>query len=131
MERTSGRLRSFRFGTDVWALEPKSAFYDWLYLRALSGRADLCGEVIRYRGFTDIEFNPEKSINCQTRSVALFVGLSSRGIINEALKGHESFLSVLARFDPLITDRPSQGRLVSEGRSSEDQQAAQQNDDTG
>src|SRR5439155_15438469 len=71
--RTSGRLRSFRYDNDVWDLEPKSAFYDWLYLKALAGRSDLGTEVIRYKGCTDIEFNPQKSINCQARSVALFV----------------------------------------------------------
>ena len=49
-------------GTD-WDLEPKTAFYDWLYLHALKER-DNEGDVTQglqpYGAFTDIEFNPKK-----------------------------------------------------------------------
>lgn len=113
---TSGRLRFFRFGSDVWALEPQTAFYDWLYLRGLSKRVDLCEKIARYVGFTDIEFNPKRSISCQARSVALFLALSARGLVETAVEGRESFLTVLARFDPItaaqrtLSDEPAPPR---------------------
>ena len=39
-------------------------------------------ELIDYDAFTDIEFNPQKSINCQAKSAALFVGLVKQGSID-------------------------------------------------
>ena len=36
-----------------------------------SGNQNLINNIIQFDAFTDIEFNPAKSINCQARSVAL------------------------------------------------------------
>ena len=62
-----------------WPLTPKTAFYDWLYVRALRELARSDGQIDRslrrYQAFTDIEFNPAKSVNCQARSCALYVAL--------------------------------------------------------
>ncbi len=49
----------------------------------------------RFVGFTDIEFNPERSINCQARSIALLFSLKSKQILEEAMKSPEAFLQVL------------------------------------
>jgi hypothetical protein len=68
--QTSGRLIGFRFMERDWALEPQTAFYDWVYISALIARKDLAEGLSKYSAFTDIEFNPEKSINCQ----AVFCG---------------------------------------------------------
>lgn len=73
--RDSGRLIGFRFGGEDWPLDPCTAFYDWLYLTALAEHPDLAGQLSQYEAFTDIEFNPEKSLNCQARSAALYVSL--------------------------------------------------------
>lgn len=43
---------------------------------ALMTHPELCEQVVHYDTFTDIEFNPNKSINCQARSVAIFVTLN-------------------------------------------------------
>jgi hypothetical protein len=112
--RESGSLRSFQFGGEMWALEPKTAFYDWLYLTALRKKAELGNQLQSYRGFTDIEFNPEKSINCQARSVALFVALSGRSLVDSEIDRRESFLDVLARFGPLTAGTPAQREFLSE-----------------
>lgn len=76
--KESGNLRFFQFGEKRWSLEPKTAFYDWLYLRALRQHPDLAERLLDYAGFTDIEFNPKRSINCQARSAALYVSLKHR-----------------------------------------------------
>lgn len=91
----SGRLRQFDFFGATWALEPKTAFYDWLYINALSRNPDLMDDVISYDGFTDIEFNPERSINCQAYSLALFKALQARNLLSDALRGKESFLEIV------------------------------------
>ena len=79
----SGRLTGFRFfGTD-WGLEPQTALYDWLYINALKKRASVIEQLLSYSAFTDIEFNPEHSINCQAYSVALFISLHQRCLLEE------------------------------------------------
>ena len=41
--------------------------------------------IINYDFFTDIEFNHEKSLNCQARSAAIFVSLYQKGLLEECL----------------------------------------------
>lgn len=93
--KNSGNLAAFRYDGKDWPLEPKTAFYDWLYISALKNQPALAQEVLRYSAFTDIEFNPERSINCQAYSVALFVALDRRGLVGEATQSPESFLAKL------------------------------------
>ncbi|MFB1082484.1 DUF6977 family protein [Jeotgalibacillus sp. JSM ZJ347] len=89
--KTSGELQYFQFFNRKWDLEPKTLFYDWLYMNALAINTDLAEEVLKYDAFTDIEFNPQKSINCQARSVALFVSLNRAGLLKEALSSVENY----------------------------------------
>ena len=91
----SGRLVRFEFFGDSWALEPKTAFYDWLYINTLIKNDELVQDVSLFDAFTDIEFNPERSINCQAYSLALFKSLQSRDLLDEALVSREAFLSVV------------------------------------
>ena len=70
--RNSGKLTAFVMDGVEWPLNPMTAFYDYIYIKALlehyGEKLDL-GENV---WFTDIEFNPKKSINCQARSVAIY-----------------------------------------------------------
>jgi hypothetical protein len=50
-----------------------------------------------YAGFTDIEFNPQRSINCQARSAALFLSLMKRGDLESALHTPTAFNDTLLR----------------------------------
>ena len=93
--RASGRLIGFRFfGTD-WSLQPQTAFYDWLYINALKKQPSVTEQLLGYSAFTDIEFNPERSINCQAYSVALYVSLRNRGLFEEATSSKEAFLGIV------------------------------------
>lgn len=97
--KESGDLIAFRFAGEDWPLEPKTAFYDWLYLQALSENEELANQLLRYNAFTDIEFNPEKSINCQAHAAALYVALRQRGLL-EAVSGEgERYLEVVRTAD--------------------------------
>ena len=93
--RTSGDLLRFDLAGEIWGLTPRTAFYDWLYLNALLQNPEVSIELINHKGFTDIEFNPEKSINCQARSAALFVALSKRGLLDQAMRSREDYLLVI------------------------------------
>lgn len=93
--KQSGSLIAFRFEGEQWPLEPRTAFYDWLYLRALKQNPIVATELFNYSAFTDIMFNPKKSINCQARSAALFVSLSRRAQLDEALSNKEAYLHII------------------------------------
>lgn len=97
--RSSGNLLYFHSGGQKWPLEPKTIFYDWLYLNVLAKRPDLTSKLAVYEAFTDIEFNPEKSINCQAYSVALYVALQKRGLLQDALSSQEDFISHIQSFE--------------------------------
>ncbi|MDF2804181.1 MAG: hypothetical protein K0S61_4084 [Anaerocolumna sp.] len=89
--RSSGNLVGFRLENVNYQLEPKTLFYDWIYINALNKKPNLYKKIINYNAFTDIEFNPERSINCQAKSVALFIALYKQGLLNEALSNIELF----------------------------------------
>ena len=100
----SGRLVAFEFSGFRWPLEPKTAFYDFLYARCIYPHRNWAVKLSDYGGFTDIEFNPWKSINCQARSIALFVALLKRHLLDEALASPLAFLKVLgeSRYRPQL-----------------------------
>lgn len=95
--RSSGPIRGFDFQGIRWSAEPKTAFYDWLYLHAVKRDADLHSHIVQFNGFTDVEFNPEKSVNCQARSCALYVSLHRRQMLQQSLESRDLFLQVLQR----------------------------------
>lgn len=111
--RLSGRLIGFKFCGVEWSLEPQTAFYDWLYISALNKKPDLVDKALEYSAFTDIEFNPARSINCQAYSVALFVSLAKRGSVDEAVSSKEAFLRVVegAEVSNARQDDTAQGSL--------------------
>ena len=93
--RDSGKLVGFVFSGENWPLIPHTSFYDWLYLKALEQHPALAEQMLEHDAFTDIEFNPEKSINCQARSCALYVSLSREGSLNAALSSRETYFNIL------------------------------------
>lgn len=93
--QNSGTLKLFSFFGTSWELDPLTAFYDWLYINALKRKPEYWAELDNYQAFTDIEFNPDRSINCQAYSVALFCSLRQRGLLDEATSSKENFLSLV------------------------------------
>lgn len=69
----SGQLRAFRYLNEDFPLTPKTVFYDYIYIAAVkeSLTADEINAISNYNYFTDIEFNPQKSINTQARAAAI------------------------------------------------------------
>lgn len=89
--RNSGKLIAFKISGKTYKITPKTLFYNWLYINALNLHSDLSNQIIEYDAFTDIEFNPNRSINCQAQAAAIFVSLYRRGVLKEALKDIDSF----------------------------------------
>lgn len=82
---TSGPMCAFTFEGVDYPLEPKNGFYDWLYIQALHENPEYAEQMLSYNAFTDVEFNPNKSINCQARAAAMFVGITNAGLINKTI----------------------------------------------
>lgn len=112
--RSSGQIVGFEFCGLEFPAEPKTAFYDWLYARALAPHKDFLERFSDFDGFTDIEFNPEKSINCQARSCALFVSLVKKGLLEEAISSPSKFIEIVAAdsFAQPYSDDVRQGKLL-------------------
>jgi len=92
--RGSGKLVAFQYDKREWPLNPQTVFYDWLYLSALRQNAKLAERLLEFDGFSDIEFNPEKSINCQAASAALYKALTERDLIDVALASPDEFIRI-------------------------------------
>jgi len=94
--KESGQLLKFNYFEQEWPLVPKTAFYDWLYLSALRPHQEYLKRLYAYKGFTDIEFNPQKSINCQARACALLVSLLKLDLLYDALRSQRDFIEMIS-----------------------------------
>ncbi len=73
-------LKEFSFFGEIFSLE--FDFYSWLYFVALNQNKKLKTGILNYEAFTDIEFNPEKSLNCQAYSAALYSSMVKNKILD-------------------------------------------------
>ncbi len=80
--RTSGRFVTYFLEDKEYAPYPASCFYDWLYINALLENPSLSEQLRSYNSFTDIEFNPNKSQNCQAHAAAVFISLHKNNLLH-------------------------------------------------
>jgi len=92
--KESGHLLAFQYRGFEWPLNPQTVFYDWLYLSALQENIDLASELLKYDGFSDIEFNPNKSINCQAAAAALYKALVEKELLKLAMSSPKEFIKI-------------------------------------
>ncbi len=94
--RESGNIIGFNFEGDFWENEPKTAFYDWMYINTIyHNHIDIVDDLLHYKVFSDIEFNPKKSINCQARTCAILVSLVDSNLIEKALGSPDVFKKIV------------------------------------
>jgi len=102
-------LRRFNFEGLSFPIEPKTVFYDWLYVTAVFPHHEWLARLQRYAGFTDIEFNPHRSVNCQARSCALFVSLTRRQLLDKSIESPKAFVELMSS----LASHPSLGNQAS------------------
>lgn len=93
--KNSGRVIGFSFFDEQFPINPATYFYNWLYINALNENYELSEQVVNYDAFTDIVFNPQKSLNCQAMSAAVYVSLCRQNLLNKALSNKENFLNLV------------------------------------
>ena len=91
--KESGNLIGFNFFKHDFPLIPRTYFYDWIYINALIQNSGLAESVLEFDGFSDIEFNPKKSINCQAHAIALYISLNKSKLLDKAMESPEHFLT--------------------------------------
>lgn len=118
--RMSGDMLKFYFENMDFPLEPKSLFYDWLYIKILFESE--CNLNLRTRfiqenfdAFTDIEFNPKKSFSCQARTLALAISLyknkNIQDFLEKPIEFSNSFNLYKKIFSYNLTNKPIQESL--------------------
>lgn len=93
--QNSGNVIGFEYFGREFPTEPRTFFYNWLYINALNMDKELSRKVMEYDTFTDIEFNPKKSINCQAEAVAIYVSLVKTDQLSTALKDEGCFRKIV------------------------------------
>ncbi|WP_338461550.1 hypothetical protein VZH09_11065 [Synechococcus elongatus IITB7] len=103
--RSSGHFVKYSFFGEDFPCQPVTAFYDWLYLQALSQNTSLSEQIFEFQGFSDIAFNPAKSLNCQARAAALFVALARCKHLEQVLADKNYYLALVSGREVKIKDQ--------------------------
>ena len=100
-------LKEFSFFGEIFSLD--FDFYSWLYFLALNQNKKLKNDILNYEAFTDIEFNPEKSFNCQAYSAALYSSMVKNKILDS---DKEYNINELKKLIPLKKIKNYQQKLI-------------------
>ncbi len=111
--RENGGIICFDLDGTLFQSEPKDFFYNWIYSKTIYSHKDLLEELQEYDAFTDIEFNPQKSLNCQARTVAIIRGLMMAGDLEIAMKTPGDYLQRVYRVEENPKPQPTQLNLFS------------------
>ncbi|WP_265490515.1 DarT1-associated NADAR antitoxin family protein [Mergibacter septicus] len=113
--KNSGELIKFQFNGKEFPLEPKTLFYDWLYLQVLFSEKNLeLREQFfeeNFEAFSDIEYNPKKSFSCQARTLAICVSLYKNESVQEFIDDPEACAKKYSIYEKINCEDTSQGEL--------------------
>ncbi|QCQ03723.1 hypothetical protein FAX13_03625 [Ligilactobacillus animalis] len=88
-------LIGFELFGKKFPLEPKTLFYNWLYLCALKQHKDLQKALLDYSAFTDIYAAPDYTLNTQAEACALYVSLCKQNLWTKAMLNVQNFKEVV------------------------------------
>lgn len=86
------KLVKFRIEGKNYVTCPQTAFYNWVYVNVLYKHKELAEGICKYQGFSDIYFNPKRSINTQAEACARYVYLVKTGMLDHALESFDNFI---------------------------------------
>lgn len=83
----------FKFNNTVFENNPYGMYYDYIYMVALYQNKDYHEIIKDYYLFTDLFFNPNKSLNTQARAIAIFKTLHDNNCLKllESVKGFKEY----------------------------------------
>ena len=106
--KENGGIICFDLNGTLFQSEPKDYFYNWIYSYSIYGHKDLLSELREFDAFTDIEFNPQKSLNCQARTVAIIRGLIESEELDDAMKSPGEYLRIVYHAEENPKPQPKQ-----------------------
>lgn len=95
--KNSGAIIGFKYFNRRFENYPTTFFYDWLYINTFCLNQNLLKEILYYDAFSDIEFNPKYSVNCQAKSLALLKSIVMRGELEIVLENQKYLRDILIR----------------------------------
>ena len=75
-------------------IEPKTVFYDYLYVLALTQNPEIAEQVLAYYCYTDVEFNHKKQFASQARSCAIYKYLVDNNNLSDYIQDVNKFISI-------------------------------------
>lgn len=90
-EHGGSQLKCYQFDGREVPLEPKTLFYDFIYIKALLQNPMISKHLKDYDLFTDIEFNEKKGLNCQARACAIYSYMLRTGTVEKYIASMETF----------------------------------------
>ncbi len=108
--KENGNLKHFNFYGEIFEADGTTLFYDWIYINVLLKNEHLHDEIMKYRAFTDIAFNPKEMVNTQAFSIALFVALKLKNTDMSNFRDAKVFKEVTKDFYTKLMF--SNGRLI-------------------
>lgn len=86
-------ITGFKFNNTVFENNPYGMYYDYIYMVALYQNKDYHKIIDDYYLFTDLFFNPNKSLNTQARAIAIFKTLYDNDCLKllESVKGFKEY----------------------------------------
>lgn len=95
--KNSGNIVGYSLLGVNYPVYPACSFYNWIYIKALvlGKNRELAEQILKYDAFTDISFNPKKSVSCQAQSAAIYVSLYRMNLTEVALGSYNDFLKTV------------------------------------
>ena len=105
-----GKIIGFQIDKAKFSNYPMHAFYDWLFIRSLSEHEGYLARSFQvFDAFSDIEFNPVRSVNTQARTMAIIATLIRRDQFQMAADDYEIYREILCnsyRAGSIKVDKP-------------------------
>lgn len=86
------KIIGFDFFGIKFPLVPQTYFYNWLYVNAMYQNEELYAHILKYDSFTDVNFNPNFSVNCQAEACSIFYFLYQKGLLDDSVRNPQRFL---------------------------------------
>ncbi len=119
---TSGELIAYEFEGVRYPVKPKNVFYDFIYVNALIENPEIAEKLEAYDGFTDIDFSPDRSVDCPARAAAIYVSLVRSGRIGSA-KNFDDFYSLFVVPKPDENKPPKPVEILQDCKATQETEA--------
>jgi|LFRM01.1.fsa_nt_gb hypothetical protein len=92
--KESGRLLGFHFEDEPYSLEPRSLFFDYIYISALHQQKEIQEKLLEFDMISDVTYQMGKMFASSARACAYFISLKRTNKLESALESLDSFKKI-------------------------------------